>query len=186
MKPDTLRVISQPVVEPVSVADAKHQLGLAPENTEWDTMLADKIAAARELVESRLGRSLAAKRYRAKWKSPRGTTYALPYPPVLVDADHPFSAEADGDELAGADYDLEEDAEPAVLELDEAPTDELVVQYWAGPTGGYKAGPRVKSAILMYVEHMFSNRGVLAENSAAELQQGFETLLASLSHNGGW
>jgi hypothetical protein len=38
----------------------------------------------------------------------------------------------------------------------------------------------------MYVEHMFSNRGVLAENSAAELPQGFETLLASLSHNGGW
>jgi hypothetical protein len=38
----------------------------------------------------------------------------------------------------------------------------------------------------MYVEHLFKNRGVLAEDTAVELPQAFEALLASESHDGGW
>ena len=44
----------------------------------------------------------------------------------------------------------------------------------------------LKSAILAYVTHSFENRGVLATDSAAELPQAFETLLAASSWNGGY
>jgi hypothetical protein len=44
----------------------------------------------------------------------------------------------------------------------------------------------LKSAILAYVDHQFNNRGVLASDSATELPQAFDTLLAASSWNGGW
>jgi uncharacterized phiE125 gp8 family phage protein len=186
MRPDTLKQIAHPVVEPVSLADAKLQLGLVPDHTEYDALIHDKISAARELLEARLGRSLALKQYRAKWKKPTSKTLTLPAPPVLVDEGHEISIEVDGAALAEAGYELEADAEPAYVELAAHPEGEVVVEFWAGPAPGSPVSKRVKSAVLMYVEHQFTNRGVLATDSSAELPQGFETLLASLSHSGGW
>jgi hypothetical protein len=103
-----------------------------------------------------------------------------------VDAGHEISIEVDGAALAEADYELEADAEPAYVDLSAHPEGEVVVEFWAGPAPGSPVSKRVKSAVLMYVEHQFTNRGVLATDSSAELPQGFETLLASLSHSGGW
>jgi hypothetical protein len=51
---------------------------------------------------------------------------------------------------------------------------------------GTEIEPTLKSALLMYVAHAFENRGILADGSSAELPQGFETLLAASSWNGGW
>jgi uncharacterized phiE125 gp8 family phage protein len=186
MRPDTLKITVHPTDEPVTVEEAKAQLSIVPEVDEWDEFLAAKIAAARELVEARLGQSLAVKKFRAKWKAPTSTRLTLPYPPILVDEEHPFSVTVDGDELAEADYEIEEDAEPAYVDLEDYPAGEVVVEFWAGPAGSSATPARIKSAVLMYVEHQFTNRGVLAMDSSAELPQAFETLLASLSHAGGW
>lgn len=186
MRPDTLKVTVHPTDEPVTLEEAKAQLAIVQEVDDWDEFLEEKIAAARELVEVRLGQALAVKKYRAKWKALDGKRLTLPNPPLLMDAEHPLTITVDGQELDEADYEIEEDAEPAYIDLEEHPTEEVVVEYWAGPAGSSGTPRRLKSAILMYVEHQFTNRGVLAADSSVELPQAFETLLASLSHSGGW
>jgi uncharacterized phiE125 gp8 family phage protein len=186
VKPDSLRVIEWPSVEPVTVTEAKQQLGMMPEQTEWDSFLLDKLGAARELVESRLGITCVATKWRATWYEAQ-RILTLPRPPVLVSVDYPISVTVGGDALVrDTDYVLEEDARPAFLELTAGHSGRAVVEFWAGVEPGQQISRKVKAAILLYVTHQFENRGVLAAASSAELPQAFETLLAAESHSGGW
>jgi uncharacterized phiE125 gp8 family phage protein len=184
MRPDTVRKIEEPALEPVSLAAAKAQLGMTAEETQWDAFLIDKIGTARELIEARLGRTIIATRYRAKWATNPGEL-TLPHPPLLVDEDHPLTVTLDGAAVAGGDVETDADAWPAKVTIP-SETGAVVVEYWGGLPPGSRISRKLHSAILLYVTHMFENRGVLAQDSSVELPQAFETLLAAESHNGGW
>lgn len=184
-KPDTIRVLQWPVVEPVSLTEAKAQCGMMPDQAEHDRFLLDKIAAARRLIERRLSITLVATQYRATWQA-GGSVLHLPAPPVLISATYPITVTVDGVALAAADYEVDEDAFPATLTLDTATTEKVVVTYWGGVPPGGTIEPTVRSALLAYVNHQFENRGVLNTEGGGELPQAFETLLAASSWNGGW
>ena len=184
-KPDTVRVLQWPVVEPVSLTDAKLQCGMLADVTEFDRFLLDKISAARRLVERRLSVTLVATQYRATWQT-GGDVLDLPAPPVLISGTYPITVTVDGTALASTDYEVDQDAFPATLTLDTATTSKVVVTYWAGVAPGGVIEPMVRSAILAYVNHQFENRGVLNTEGGGELPQAFETLLAASSWNGGW
>lgn len=200
-KPDTIRVLQWPVVEPVSLTDAKAQCGLLPDQVEFDRFLLDKIGAARRLIERRLSVTLVATQYRATWQAGREvvhhpigyagwpssrTVLHLPAPPVLISATYPVTVTVDGAALASTDYEVDQDAFPATLTLDNATTAKIVVTYWAGVAPGGVIEPTIRSALLAYVNHQFENRGVLNTEGGGELPQAFETLLAASSWNGGW
>ena len=184
-KPDTIRVLQWPVVEPVSLTDAKLQCGMLADVTEFDRFLLDKISAARRLVERRLSVTLVATQYRATWQT-GGDVLDLPAPPVLISGTYPITVTVDGTALASTDYEIDQDAFPATLTLDTATNAKVVVTYWAGVAPGGVIEPMVRSAILAYVNHQFENRGVLNTEGGGELPQAFETLLAASSWNGGW
>jgi uncharacterized phiE125 gp8 family phage protein len=184
-KPDTIRVLQWPIVEPVSLTDAKLQCGMLPDVTEFDSFLIAKIGAARRLVERRLSVTLVATQYRATWKT-GGDVLDLPAPPVLISATYPITVTVDGAALSASDYEVDQDAFPATLTLDTATTGKVVATYWAGVAPGGVIDPMVRSAILAYVNHSFENRGVLNTEGGGELPQAFETLLAASSWNGGW
>lgn len=186
MRPDTIRILESPVVEPVTLSEAKLQIGMTDEQTEFDSLLLDKLAAGRRLIERRLGITLVATQYRAKWgEVPR--LLHLPNPPLLYDGDdYDLSITLDGVALASADYEVEEDAQPATVDLGSAASGKVVVEYWGGVAPGSPIAPQLKAALLLYVTHAFENRGILAADSSVELPQAFETLLASESVNGGW
>ena len=184
-KPDTVRVLQWPLVEPVSLTEAKAQVSLAQDQTEHDRFLLDKVAAARRLVESRLSVTLVATQYRATWRT-GGQVLHLPAPPVLISATYPITITVDGVALAAGDYEVDQDAFPAIVTLDNETTEKIVVTYWAGVAPGGVIEPMVRSAILAYVNHSFENRGVLNTEGGGELPQAFETLLAASSWNGGW
>ncbi len=184
-KPDTIRVLQWPLVEPVSLTEAKAQCGMLDDVVEFDRFLLDKVAAARRLVESRLSVTLVATQYRATWKT-GGSVLHLPAPPVLISATYPITVTVDGVALAAADYEVDEDAFPATLTLDTATTEKVVVTYWGGVAPGATIEPMIRSAILAYVNHQFENRGVLNTEGGGELPHAFETLLAASSWNGGW
>jgi hypothetical protein len=200
-KPDTIRVLQWPVLEPVSLTEAKAQVGMLADQTEHDRFLLDKIAAARRLIERRLNVTLIATQYRATWKAveetvrhPAGyagwtsgrTVLHLPAPPVLISATYPISVTVDGVALSASDYEVDQDAFPATVTLDNATTGKVVVTYWAGVAPGGTIEPTIRSALLAYVNHQFENRGVLNTEGGGELPQAFETLLAASSWNGGW
>lgn len=184
-KPDTIRVLQWPVVEPVSLSEAKAQVGLMVDQTEHDRFLLDKLATARRLVERRLSTTLVATQYRATWQS-GGSVLDLPSPPVLIAAGYPLAITVDGVALASTEYEVEADALPATVTLDQATTERVVVTYWAGVAPGQPIEPMIRSAILAYVAHAFENRGILNTEGGGELPQAFETLLAASSWNGGW
>ncbi len=184
-RPDTLRVLTWPESEPVSVEDAKHQIGLQPDQTDWDGLLADKLAAGRRLIETRLGITLVATEYRATWReSPK--VLRLPAPPLLVSSGYPIAIAADGAELDEEDYEIDIDAFPGEVTLAKGLGKKVVVNYWGGVEPGDPICPMLRSALLAFVDHAFNNRGIVATDSAIELPQAFETLLAASSWNGGW
>lgn len=184
MRPDTFRVLEWPVIEPVSLAEAKAQLGLLADQTEHDRFIVDKLATARRLVETRLGITLVATKYRATWKEAYPKVVHLPAPPLLTASGYDVTVTIDGE--ATEEYSVDADAIPGQLEFGAGGTGDLVVEYWGGVVPGERVDPMLRSAILLYVTHLFENRGVLAADSSVELPQAFETLLASSSWNGGW
>lgn len=183
-RPDTLRVTEWPAEEPVTLAEIKAQVGLLEEQTEHDDFLLDKAATARRLIEARLGITIAPTRYRATWKDEYPKVVHLPNPPLLDGSAYPITVTIDGDETE--EYTLDTDAIPGEIEFGAAGQGDLVVEYWAGVADGEPIDPLLKSAILLYVTHLFENRGVLAMDTGTELPQAFETLLAASSWNGGW
>ncbi len=185
MKPDTIKVLEWPTVEPVTLTEARQQVGLMPDQVEFDALLLRAIATGRRLIERRLGITMLATQYRATWHV-APPVLDLPAPPVLVDEDHPLVVTVDGDEIDEADYEVDSDALPATVTFDQAPTGKVVATYWAGAALGSLIEPTLRSAVLMYVTHAFENRAVLADGPSAELPQGFETLLAASSWSGAW
>lgn len=187
MTPDTLRIITQPEAEPVTLAEAKAQLGIVETFDEFDGLLQGMIAAGRRYIEKRLGQTLVATEYRATWAEvPAGGILRLPYPPYLSGSAYGVTVTVDGAEVEAEDLEVDEDAMPATVELPAGLAGKVVATYWGGVEDGADVDPQVRAALLMFVEHAFKNRGILAEDSAVELPQGFEALLASASHSGGW
>lgn len=183
--PDTFRVITWPDEEPIALDDVRQQIGLQPDQNDWDGLLADKLAAARRLIESRLSITLVATQYRATWKK-APEVLRLPAPPLLVSSGYPISIAVDGEALAEEDYELDLDAIPGEVTLLTGKGKKVVVEYWGGVEPGDPICPMLRSALLAYCDHAFNNRGILATDSTVELPQAFETLLAASSWNGGW
>jgi hypothetical protein len=181
--PDNVEVLIHPVVEPVSLADAKSQIGLLSEQDEHNFFIAQKVSTARRYIEKRLGITMVATKLRGVWRQcPR--VVALPAPPLLVDGDHPVSVTVDGQPVQPADYTVDADVRPGEIALEVAASGKLVVEWWAGKLPGFILCPMLHSAILMYVDHAFRNRGVLADDQTIVLPMGFDDLLAASSWSG--
>ena len=185
MRPDSVRILQHPTVEPVSLTEARHQVGLMPDQTEHDELLVRAISTGRRLIEKRLGATLVATQYRAAW-SDAPAILDLPNPPLLTGAAYPVAVTAAGVAVSSADYEIDAYSMPATVNFDQVPTGEVVATYWAGVAPGAMIEPTIKSALLMYVTHAFENRAILSDNGTAQLPHGFETLLAASSWSGGY
>ena len=180
---DHVDVLTPPVVEPVSLADAKHQIGLSADQDEHNFFIVQKISTARRLIEQRLRITMVETKLRSVWRS-CPTVVRLPAPPLLLDDDHTISIVVDGDEVSEDDYTIDEDVRPAEIEFSQSMQGKLVVEWWAGRLPGTILCPLLHSAILMYVDHAFRNRGVLVDDQKDVLPYGFDDLLAASSWSG--
>jgi len=191
-------VSTQPTVEPVSLTEAKAQLSLLPEQTDDDALIVGLIAAARRLVERRLGLALAPQQLRARYE-PDGDGWRragagsgpavleLPIAPVLTGNTYPVAVDVDGVAVSSSTYSVDSDSLPGAIRFSSAPSvsdsSTLTVSYWSGPVG--KIPPQLRAAILLYVGHLYVHREAVGDR-ADELPMAFETLLASESVNGRW
>ena len=207
----SLRQLAEAEVEPVSLAAAKAQVGLLPEQEDDDALLLRLISTGRRLVEQRLGVTLATRQYRATFEpGSRGHCHGhdhyhqdhtyyqgsgrlglrIPTPPLLVDGTHPLTVTVNGVTIDPSTYSVDADSTPAVIRFTTWPTFDddtpLVVTYWAGPAPGGRIEPAAESVILLYVAHGFKHREGVIPGSANELPMGIETLLASISITGAY
>lgn len=207
----SLKQLSEPEVEPVSLAAAKGQVGLLPEQSDDDALLIRLISTGRRLVEQRLGVTLATRQFRATFERDlyrhghghdhchHDHAYYQGYgrlglrisaPPLLVDGTHPLTVTVGGTTISSSTYTIDSDSTPAVIRFSTWPTfdddNPLVVTYWAGPAPGGRIEPAAETVILLYLAHGFKNREGVVMGSANPLPMAIETLLASISITGAY
>jgi uncharacterized phiE125 gp8 family phage protein len=191
----SLVVTTHPTVEPVSLAEAKAQLSLLPDQIDDDDLIVGLIASGRRVAEARLGVALAPQQLRAKWEptaegwriSADGTgpaVLALPRTPVLTGGSYPVVVDLDGTTVSSSTYTVDADAgeirftsTPNVL-----PTSTLTVTYSAGPAS--RIAPQLRSAILLMVGHLYLHREAASADRITEVPMAVEMLLASASTSG--
>ena len=193
----SIRRITQPQVEPVSVAEVKTHLGIAPEVADHDAYLLGLIGSARIAAESRLNMTLMA----TQWQAVRaGYWYCgcvgqeMPYPPLLVDQDHPVRIQwkdRDGSVNFVDDADIETDTDefPGRLRVLTSTVggscceSVVTVQWWAGVTNPSDVPSPIRTAILRMVARMFGDRGDTADDVLTN-DQAVSHLLAACSWSG--
>jgi uncharacterized phiE125 gp8 family phage protein len=197
MRLRSLANATQPIVEPVSLAMAKAHLSLLPEQEDDDTLIVSMIATARRLIERRLGVALAPQQLRAKFDATDGTGWTrgpdgigpvvlgLPVVPVLTGGSYPVAIDIDGTAVSSSTYTV--DADAGQIRFSSAPLmsdlTTLTVTYWAGQA---QVSPQLRTAILLYVGHLYANREASSADRPSAVPLAFETLLASESVSGRW
>lgn len=186
--------IVQPMVEAVSLGELKSHLRIEHDVADDDDFLVGAIAAARMVVEERLGMTLTATRWRAKlgeWSSCGCRGYEVPYPPLLVEpVRFPIVVtwvDSDGTthviDPADITYDVEEI--PGRLRVGVSlagPCCETnaTVKWWAGVVNPSDVPANIRAAIKRIAGQLYTNRGDTAEAVMAR-DAGVDSLLAASS-----
>ena len=197
MRLRSLAVATQPTVEPVSLTIAKGHLSLLQEQEDDNELIVSMIATARRLIERRLGVALAPQQLRAKFDATDGMGWTrgpdnlgpvvlgLPVVPVLTGGSYPVAIDIDGTAVSSSTYTV--DADAGQIRFSSAPSmsdlTTLTVTYWAGQA---TIAPQLRTAILLYVGHLYANREASSADKPSAVPLAFETLLASESVSGRW
>jgi uncharacterized phiE125 gp8 family phage protein len=196
MRYRSLKRVTSPVVEPVSLTEARTHCRVDSDEASENTYLMSLVAAAREWVEDYIDRSLVKTEWQMRLdKFP--PEIELPRPPMLpVTTDTPvtltYTVNQTGQTatLSTASYRVDSDSTPGVLRnlyggtwpsnLDDP--NSITVTWWAGYGEDGRAVPtRAKHAMLMLVGHWYERRLAADNVAAAEVPFGVKALLDSVS-----
>jgi uncharacterized phiE125 gp8 family phage protein len=186
MRYRSLRRTTAPVVEPITLSEAKAHCRV--DTSADDTLITGLIKAARELCEDYLDRALVSQQFTMRLDS-FPAEVELPRPPMAtagtttaVTVTYTIS---DGSTatLSANEYRVDRDATPGVIRtlyngswpshlLD---TNSVAVTWWAGYGNADAVPQRVKNAMLMTVLELYEKRG------DAQLPPGAKSLLDSVS-----
>ena len=196
----SLRRITEPVVEPVSLFDAKAHLRLMPDFAEDDAYIQALIGAARRMTEDRTNRTWMLTRWQATFTSMTAGGcggYELPRPPLVVDATHPVEIvyrDASGQEvtLPAEAVLADTDSVPGLVRLAESPPADWcssggVIRWWAGSQSPDAVDARATAAMKLLIGHLYANRQAVTTDGAGDvLPLAVDSLLASLSWSGAY
>lgn len=179
-----LTVITPPVTEPVSLAEAKTHCRV--DHADEDALLSSLIQAARGLVEETTGRALITRTL--EWRIDRWATLLyLPYPPAIsiVQISYTDAAGVTAT-LPPAAYSLRAGVIPAYVRLDTAQRPAvnlardgaIAIRYLAGYGPPENVPLALRHAILLLVGHWYVNREAVSNTSQSELPLAVSALLA--------
>lgn len=196
MRYRSLKRVTSPVVEPVSLAEAKTHCRVDSDEASENTYLTSLISAAREWVEDYIDRSLVKTRWQMRLdKFP--PEIELPRPPMLpvttntpVTLTYTVNQTGQTATLSTASYRVDSDSTPGVLRnlyggtwpsnLDDP--NSITVTWWAGyGEDGRSVPTRARHAMLMLVGHWYERRLAADNVAAAEVPFGVKALLDSVS-----
>lgn len=189
----SLKVVTKPVVEPVSVTDAKAHCRI--DTTADDDYIAALISAAREYVEAYIDESLVDQQLVMRLDA-FPAVIELPRPPMSQTASRTavevvYTASDVGNTalLSTSEYRIDRDSTPGTLRplyggswpshlLDYG---SVTVTWWAGRgVDGGSVSPRVKAAMLMLVGQWYERRMAADAASMSEMPFGVKALLDSV------
>lgn len=186
MRYRSLKRTAAPVVEPVSLADAKAHCRV--DSQADDALIANLIATARELVEDYIDRALVTQQLVMKFDQ-FDSEVELPRPPMAssgtVTAVTITYTIADGSTatLPATEYRVDRDSQPGRIRtlyngswpshlLD---ANAITVTWWAGYGAASDVPQRVKSAMLMTILELYEKRG------DGQMPEGAKRLLDTVS-----
>jgi hypothetical protein len=199
MPTHSLKQITPPAVEPVTLAEVKHHLGLPPELVEDDLYLMGLVSASRRMAEVRTGRAIMGSR----WRAAIGRTIVSRCGGGCGSRYHddlPLGLERlpKGPVLYGPEYPIEVFQEDEVGDLQPLPVGEfhvhrlydavsvrsgwgrgMWVEWWAGAETAAEVEPTLKAAISMMVTILYSNRGDGSEGETATAWDAVSALCMS-------
>lgn len=190
----SLRRVTQPIVEPVSLSDAKAHCRI--DSNIDDAYVASLISAAREWVEDYIDRTLVYTQYQMRLdKFP--PEIELPRPPMAfsgtataVAVTYIQNETGQTATLETSRYRVDRDSTPGVIRnlygqswpsyLDDQGS--VTVTWWAGFGDSGSAVPvRAKHAMLMLVSTWYERRTAVDNVGASEVPFGVKSLLDSVS-----
>jgi uncharacterized phiE125 gp8 family phage protein len=188
----SLKVAVPPVVEPVSVADAKAHCRIDT-NTD-DAYVAALVSAAREYVEAYMDESLIDQQLVMRLDA-FPAVIELPRPPMsqttsrtAVSITYVTGEAGTTATLATSQYRIDRDSKPGTLRTLYAGSwpshlldyGSVTVTWWAGRgEDGGKVSQRVKAAVLMLVGQWYERRMAADAASMSEMPFGVKALLDS-------
>lgn len=188
----SLKTLTQPVVEPVSLAEAKAQCRI--DTTADDAYVVALIAAAREYVEAYMDESLIDRQYVMRLDA-FPAVIELPRPPMSQTADRTavsityVTGESGATAtLAATEYRVDRDSVPGRIRTLYAGSwpshlldyGSVTVTWWAGRgIDGTAVSQRVKAAMLMLVAQWYERRMAADAANLSEMPFGVKALLDS-------
>lgn len=188
----SLRVVTEPATEPVSVADAKAHLRV--DTATDDAYIATLIAGARAWVEEYLDRSLITQQLTMRLDA-FPDEIELPRPPIATSGAATATSVtyklSDGSTAAmdSSTYRVDRDSTPGVVRTVYAGTwpthladaNAVSVTWWAGYGDASDVPAPIRHAMLMLVGHWYdgARSGVLLGSISKELEFGVKSLLDS-------
>lgn len=188
----SLKRISGPLVEPVSIAEAKSHLRIDQDFTDDDLYIQNLISAARHHVETVTDRTLIKSQWQMKLDTFPSWDIELPRPPVMVGNITVTYVPSSGSytPVAFTNFRADMDSTPAVIRPQWNGTwptcrgaeNDLVVTYWAGyGEGPSDVPPPAKHSILMILAHWFANREAVVQGGMNPVPMAVEMMLGSIN-----
>jgi uncharacterized phiE125 gp8 family phage protein len=160
----SLSLITPPVAEPVTLADAKAHLKL--DTADEDTLLAALIAAARARAEWHTGRALVSQSWVLKLDTfPSNLIAEIPLPPLQTVTEVAFTAPDDLRTVQPpASYRVDTACEPGRVIFAQTPqqlraSDAVEIAFSAGYGAAAAVPLAIRQAILVILADLYSHRG---------------------------
>lgn len=182
-----MKLITPPVSEPITLAEAKLHLKIETTDTVEDTMITMYIKAAREMVEEYTRRALLAQTWELQLDSFSEMEYSLEKTPVQsITSVKYYDANEVEQTLDVSYYTLDQGDEPNKILLaynktwpeNRGFTNDVKIRFVAGYASAALVPGPLKSTILLIVGHLYENReDVVVGRISSDLPKGSEYLM---------
>lgn len=188
----SVRRVTEPVVEPVSVAEAKAHLRVDAEFTDDDLYIQSLISAARIHVENVSDRTLIRSQWQVKLDVFPSWDIELPRPPILPDAVSVTYVPSGGpySPVLFTDFRTDRDSTPAVIRpqwngtwpTSRGAENDVTITYWAGyGDSGQKVPPPARHCILLLCGHWYATREAVVQGGMNPVPMAVEVLLGAVN-----
>ena len=189
----SLRRITEPVFEPVSVSDAKEHLRIDASFTDDDTYLQTLIEAGRVWVETASSRTLIRTRWQAKLDMFPAKDIELPMPPLMSDDVVVTYIPSDRPEYVDVpftDFRTDRDSVPQIIRPQWNGTwptargaeNDVTIKYWAGyGTASSSVPAAARHVILMLVAHWYNTREAVLPGGMNQVPMAIEQLMGTIN-----
>lgn len=188
----SLRRITEPTVEPVSLSEAKSHLRVDSDFDQDDQYILSLISAARHHVETVCDRTLIRSQWQMKIDAFPGWDIELPRPPIATGSIVVTYVPSDRiyQPVSFTNFREDRDSTPPAIRPQwngywptcRGAENDVTITYWAGYGESGKSVPTpARHAALMLIGHWYANREAVTQGSMNPVPMAVETLLGSIN-----